>query len=399
MEMEINLQQYVDIVLRRWPIVLAVFLVATLVATVVSFNQPSRYEASVSLVEETYEVLDTPRLSSLDKTVVKLYPTLAKSDAVEQAVVQTLESSLSEDEKVPGALLPMVSVVEDRDDASFFQIKVQADKPKKAVQIANAWAEQYVQIASSLQPDWGPQLEAAAQDLQSAEETLAAFERESGLGLTLDIVADTGEDEPYLLLGARSREFEMKADLLAEQRLVHDRLLFLLDRAEQARETGGTVSGLLIQLMGEGVLGETGQLLDEAVVGQEDLDVLISLLRTEVAEVSDTVDELALDVEELQTELVQEKLELERLVRARDLAEAAYRALSNQVEGAELSLTRTQVLSEAARSKTVGPNREMSILLSAALGLVGGILAAFCLHYLHGMRSGAPAEPSPSDDR
>jgi uncharacterized protein involved in exopolysaccharide biosynthesis len=70
-EMEISLQDYVDVILRHWPVVLAVFLVATVVATAVSFLQPSIYEASTTLVEESYEYLDTPRLSSRDRTVIK----------------------------------------------------------------------------------------------------------------------------------------------------------------------------------------------------------------------------------------------------------------------------------------------------------------------------------------
>ena len=399
MEMEISLQDYVDVVLQHWPVVLAVFLAATVVATAVSFLQPSIYEASTMLVEESYEFLDTPRLSSRDRTVIKLYPTLVKSAAMENAVAEALESSLSAAEKAPGALLAMVTLVEDRDNPALFQIKVGADDPNKAVQIANAWAEQYLQIASSLQPDWGPELEVAAQSLESAEEALAAVERESGLGVTVDLVDDGDEGQPYFLLGTRGREFEMKALLLAEHRQAHDNLLLLLDSAQQAKEAGGTIGDLPLYLLSEGLLSERGQLLVEAVGAQEDLDALISLLRREEAAISDTVDDLALDVEQLQAELVEDKLELERLVRARDLAEGTYEALRNQVEGVELFETRTQVLSEAAKPRLVGPNRELNIVLGAALGLAGGILAAFAVHYLQGIRTGAPAAPSQVDDR
>jgi len=394
MEMEISLQDYVDVVLRYWPVVLAVFLVATAVATVASFLQPSVYEASTTLVEESYEIVDTPHLSSRERTIVKLYPTLVKSTAVENAVAETLGPVLSADERSPGALLRMVTVQEDKDNPALFQIKVRADDPNKAVQIANAWAAQYLQIASSLQPDWGPQLEVAAQSLESAEEALAAFERESGLGVTVDLVDHSDEAPPYLLLGTHGREFEMKARLLAERRQALDNLLLLLDSAQRAKEAGGTIGDLPLHLLSEGLLGGTDQVPLEAGGAQEDLDTLISLLRREESALSDTIDELALDVEQLQSELVEDKLELERLVRARDVAEGTYEALRSRVDGAELFTPRTDVLSGASGPRLIGPNRELNIALGAALGLAGGVLAAFAVHYLQEIRTGPSAGPS-----
>ena len=397
MEMEIDLQDYVDVVFQHWPVVLAVFLAATVMATVVSFLQAPAYEATTTLLEESYEFVDTPRLSSLDRTVVKLYPTLVKTGAVENAVVESLGPVLSADERTPGALLAMVTIVEDHDNPVLFQIKVRTDDPNKAVQIANAWAEQYVQIASSLQPDWDLQLQATAQNLESAEEALAAFERESGLGVTVDLVDDVVQGQPYLLMGTRGREFELKALLLAEHRQTHDNLLLLLESAQRAQEAGGTIGDLPHHLVSLGLLGGREQVPVDAVGGQEDLDTLISLLRREESAVSDTVDDLALDVEQLQAELVDDKLELERLVRARDLAEGTYEALRSKVQGAELLETKTQVLSEAPKSQLVGPNREFNIVLGAALGLGGGVLAAFALHYLQGIRTGHSARRSQVD--
>lgn len=102
MEIDIDPQYYVDVVLRHWKVVIVVFLVATLAAGAASFVQQPTYQATVILTEETYEFYAVPRLSSLDKTVVKLYPTLASTESVESRVIGVLGPSLSAIEQRPG---------------------------------------------------------------------------------------------------------------------------------------------------------------------------------------------------------------------------------------------------------------------------------------------------------
>jgi uncharacterized protein involved in exopolysaccharide biosynthesis len=393
MEMEINLQDYVSIVLRRWKLVLVVFLAATVVAVVASSLQPAVYEATVTLIEQSYEFWDVPRLAPLDRIVVKLYPTLARTEAVEDRVAEALESSLSPAERIPGALLSMVTVREDRDNEALFQIKAQANDSDKAVQIANSWAEQYLQLVGGLEADpssqeahWGSQLvEAAEQELESVEEELTTFRQETGLGLAWDL----GGDEAFIVFGARGLELERKLLLLAEHRHAQDKLLLLLQRARQARQDGAGIEDLPLQLLNAPVIVDRGQLSIELVREQEDLDSLIALLQTEEELISEVVDELAPEVQQMQEELAEDKLQLERLSRARGIAEGAYRALTNEVQEAQLYQSRTQILSRATRSKLVGPNRRLNIMLGAALGLAGGVLAAFAAHYFQRIRKRA----------
>lgn len=379
MEMEINLQDYMDVILRRWKVVLVVFLAATVVATVVSFLQPSTYEATVTLVEQTYEFWDAPRLSSLDRTVVKLYPSLARTEAVENRVIAALGSTLSPQEKTPGALLSMVTVQEDRENPALFSIKVQANDPDKAVLIANTWAEQYVQTSNTVETAWSSQLEVVEQNLEAAEEALAIFERDTGLGL----IEDPGGDEALvvIVLGAGGVELEREVLSVAEHRQAHHNLLLLLERAQQAKEGGGGIEDLPLQLLNTPPIIDRGQLSVESVREQGNLDTLIQLLQAEERIVSDVVGELATEVERLQEQLVRDKLELERLTREKYLAEGAYTALTNEVRESELFRSRTEVLSPASRSKFVGPNPKLNIVLGAALGLAGGVLAAFALEY------------------
>lgn len=383
MEMEISLQDYVGIVLRRWKIVLAVFLTATVVATGVSFLQPATYEASVTLMEETYEFSSGPELQLSDRTVVKLYPALGRTEAVEKRVIEALEPVLSPAERNPGALLSMVTVREDKDNPALFQIVVQAHDPDKAMELANTWAEQYLQVAGGLAVDWSSQLEVVEQNLESAEEELASFDQESGLGLVLGAEGD----ETYLLLGPRSLEFERRALALAEHRQAHDNLLLLLERAQQAKEAGGGIEDLPLQLLSTPAITDRGQLSVELAREQGDLDTLIQLLQAEEQIVSDVVDDLATGVQQVQEELAQDKLAHERLTRAKYLAESAYSALTNKIQESQLFRTRTQIIGEAARSKPVGHSPWLNVIAAGVWGLLVGIMLALGVDYLLSRRA------------
>lgn len=385
MEMEFNLQDYVAVILRHWKVVLIVFLAATATATLASFLQPSVYEASVTLAEKSYEFLDAPRLESLDKTVVKLYSTLALTEAVENKVVEALEPTLSPAETIPGTLMGMVTVRGDRDNPSLFQIKARADDPDKAVQIANTWTEQYLQVISNVEPPWTFQLQIVQQNLEAAEEALATFRQETGVRL----IGDPGGDEAYIIYGLRGMELETKLLILAEHRQARDNLLFLLERAQEAKEADYGIDDLPLQLLNVPVIVDRGQLSAELVREQGDLDTLIGSLHAEEEIVSEVIDELIPEVEQLQEQLSQDASEFERLTAERNLARGAYNAVTNEVQEAQLFETRTEILSTATRAKFVGPNRKLNIMLGAALGLVGGVLAAFAAQYFRGVRKRA----------
>lgn len=385
MEMEFNLQDYVDVILRHWKVVLIVFVAATVTATLASFVQPSVYEATVTLMEESYEFYDAPRLSSLDRTVVKLYSTLALTEAVEDKVVEALEPSLSPAETVPGTLMSAVTVREDKDNPSVFRISARADDPDKAVQIANTWTEQYLQVISNLEAPWTSELQIVQQNLESAEEALATFRQETGVRL----IGNPGGDDAYIIYGVRGVELERKLLLLAEHRQARDNLLLLLERAEEAKEANDGIEDLPLQLLNVPVIVDRGQLSIEFVREQGDLDTLIRSLEAEEEIVSEVIDELIPEVEELQGQLSHDASEFESLTAERDRARGAYTAVTNEVQEAQLFETRTEILSRATRAKSVGPNQKSTIMIGAALGLVGGVLAAFAVQYLPGIRKRA----------
>jgi uncharacterized protein involved in exopolysaccharide biosynthesis len=382
MELELNAQYYLDVVLRQWKVVLVVFIVATLAALAVSLIQEPTYEATVSLAELTYDYFDVPRLSPLDRTVVKLYPALARTEAVESRVVEAIGSSLSAAEKTPGTLMSMVTVREDKDNPALFRIRVQANDPGKAKLIANTWAEQYMEEVGTFQLALSSELETVKQGLESAEAALTEFREETGLGL----VEEPGSDQAHAILGPRGVLLAKQIDLLAEHQQARDNLRLILESAQLARDTSGSIDDLPLQLLNNPAISERGRLSAELVRDQETLEDAIQLLLAEENAISGVIDQLDNGVEQLRQELAQDQLELERLMRDRDLAESAYKALSDEVQISSVFQANTQILSRATAARLLGPDPKMNVILGAALGLAGGVVAAFAVQYLQDVR-------------
>jgi len=377
MDSDLDLSYYGSIVLRHWKAVVIVFVVATLAAAVGSFMQEPAYQATVTLTEQSFEFYDVPRLASLDRTVVKLYPTVARSEAVEAQVIEALDDTLSLEEQTPGVLLSKVTVREDKDNPAIFRISVEAGSPEKAVLIANAWAEQYVDEVAEFQMVWDTQLQLAEEALRAAEEELTSFRADTGLIL----VEDSDGETSIVALGPLAMELEKRLDSLAEHRVASDYLRLLVEDARLARDSGGSIEDLPLHLLNASVIAQRGVVTVESVERFQSMDSVIQVLESEQEIINATMSQLSSDVEALQQDLAEEQLELEQLTRQRDLAEGVYKALVDEIQEGGLFQTNAQILGRATRAKPVGANPVVNVALGAVLGLVGGLVAAFALEY------------------
>jgi capsular polysaccharide biosynthesis protein len=377
MDADLDLSYYARVVVRHWKAAVIVFVVATLAAALVSVMQHPAYQATVTLTEQSFEFYDEPRLAPLDRTVVKLYPTMARSDAVEARVIEALGESLSLEERTPGVLLLRVTIREDKDNPAVFRISVEAGSPEKAVLVANAWAEQYTEVLAGFQMDWDAQLRAAEDALRTAEEDLTSFRADTGL-----FVIDDSDGDPLVgASGAVGVELEKRLDSLAEHRVASDNLRLLIEDARLARDAGRGTEDLPLHLLNAAVIAQRGVVTMESVERLESMDSVIQVLESEQAIIDATMSQLSRDVEGLQQNLAEQQLELEQLTRSRDLAEGVYKVLSDEIQEGRLFQTNAQILSRATRAKPVGPSPVVNSALGAALGLVGGLVTAFALEY------------------
>ena len=193
MEEEIDLREYIVVIVRRWKWILGITLVAVVTAAIVSFFLLSPvYEAKAGVVivksrsevvfEPKYRTLTEEELGSLAIDINarrKALEALVKSSSVAAEAITKLGSTLEPEERDVNILLEMV---ETEADGDFIGIKVRGKDPGKIAAIANAWGEAYEQYANGLYSsrpqslgDIQTQVTEVASSYQEAEEALARF--------------------------------------------------------------------------------------------------------------------------------------------------------------------------------------------------------------------------------
>lgn len=397
MEEEIDIKEYLGLLRRRWRIVLVLFLVTVAAATAVTLLQPSAYEARVRLMERSYTLSPGPQLQSLDERAGqadKMYPLYAKSGSVEGRVIERLESILSPAEKVPGVLRRRVRLVT-RDDPAIFDIVVTASSPDKAVQIANAWAEEYVAWVKESSQGLGGEAELVSQELSDAEERLTAaeealddFQQETGIAIV------SSAFDPYARFGAKGKELEQKILLLASHRVAQDNLSLLIKSAEEMKRSGGKASDLPLELLSAEAIANRGQLSIEQIAEQgEDIDAVIALLEGEEEIISNVSEALSAEVGDLQAELISLNDQVTLLQREKSGVLSIYQASRNKLEELRIRQATVGILGEATAShQPVGLGRPRSIGLGVLLGLFIGIVGGLLLDYIQGHEAGERPE-------
>jgi uncharacterized protein involved in exopolysaccharide biosynthesis len=177
MEEEVDLRQYIEVLIKhRWLIIAGTVLAAlsAFVVTVLfrasyyaAMNQQAHRQALVALVE---------------------------NGAIATQIVERLEGELDAEEQNPARLLEMVSGEfrktgtgsQAETNVDFIEIKVESSDPAKAARIANAWAQVYVDYVNELysrRPESytsvQKQVITAQETHEQAEEALTAFIAES----------------------------------------------------------------------------------------------------------------------------------------------------------------------------------------------------------------------------
>jgi len=414
----IELRQYLAVIRRwLWLIVLGTFLAGG-TALVVSFLMTPMYqaEAGVLIVTAGSEIILEPRYRTLTEEDLapiinmqerrKALTALVTNTAIASQVIGELGSILEPEEREIG---PLVEMVKAELDGDLIRILVEADSPKKATAIANAWAQAYEGYVNSLYvrtaqspADLQIQADEALNEYQKAEAALTEFLGNNQIAaLTDEIGAKDATLEDYY---AAERSLER---LLADAKTLRESLGEGAPSSTTARNSlallllRAKASTLFSSLPVEpqvspGLPAELQVLLDQQIQTAEhpaqqlsELDTLIANLEVRQEQVQALIDEgyLQQEILKLQEQLEREHATQRELTSTRDLAWDAYQVIVRKVAEVGMAAQAEETLVRLAVPATepenpIRPRKKLNTLLGSVVGAMLAVGVVFIVEYL-----------------
>lgn len=391
MEEEIDLRQYLELLLRHWKWIVGASVGAAVLALVISLLLPPTYEATALVVvtrpqyvmnfDERFETTSNPQ------PAYKAYPELAISGDVVEALWQTLAPQWPDLETVPNLREHLTA--EAGADPSLIRLVVKAKTPEEAAHIANTWAEIFTSKANLIYGRGPEQLAFFETQLQQSQTELEAAETA--------LIAFQGEDQVEILRNRLDSARQTQADYLREQRsiayLVQDVQSL---RAQLAGQSSGYTTSLADQMTAlflqiKAFDAQTSAPIQlqinspEALSGKSTteqiafLDDLVKVLEERSTESEQRLAEVEPQILALQQQVQQAAIELDRLTRTRDVARETYMTLARKVEEARIAAQEgghVLLASQAsAPEKPVSPRKLINTVAAGALGFMLSVVA------------------------
>ncbi|MGQ9554024.1 MAG: GumC family protein, partial [Anaerolineae bacterium] len=182
-EDEIDLRDYVNVLLKYWWLVLGVPLLALIVAGIYGFliAKPG-YQATalVAITSPRYIVQFAPEFETVPlnqrQVPLKAYPMLATSGELLQRILPKVSERLPEEQRTVTALRSMVSAKSGQ-DASIIELTVSSGDPELAAFIANIWADDFAAMVEEVYGQSASEIASFEEQLQQAEARRQAAEQ------------------------------------------------------------------------------------------------------------------------------------------------------------------------------------------------------------------------------
>jgi uncharacterized protein involved in exopolysaccharide biosynthesis len=402
LEEEIDLREYVEVLLRQWKWIAALAVVAAGAAFVVSLLLSPAYEATALVVvtKPRYVMRFDERFETINdiQQPYKAYPSLAESDDLLLKTMAALNPSLSEEAQGLNAFRKKVEAASG-DDPSVVELRVTDADPELAARIVNTWAGVFVEQVNILYVEtaqdaqfFEAQLAEADIALQKAEQALIEFQRRNQAGvLSAQIDALKGQLSAYLE-AQNAIELVMQDAASLKARLA-------LQEGSAAPALADDLAVLLLQIE---ALSLENQVPLQLQIGGDNpvssvtkgeltvfLDGLTTTLRNQSVELESNIAQVKPEILRLQGEIEQFNVEEDRLTRARDVARDTYTTLARKVDEARIAAQdesgEVRLASAAAvPTRPVSPRKLLNTAVAGTLGLMLGVFGAFALEWWQG---------------
>ena len=413
-EEEIDLREYINVLLKRKGIIIIIFLIAIIAAAMVSYF----------IIEPVYQAntvitVSKPKIgnSIVSEPSLEDYKNLITDNALEEELIQKLNLNKPPFELTPYDLEQMLTI-ELPKNTNLIKMNLQASNPKLAKDIINTWATLFVEKNKKLYFDEvkkakisvEDRLKHAEQDFFEIEEKVIKFSETINVEL-VELIEDEVmyKIENILsyevmhkienILGYKLRLVDIQLSLEKEKARKEQIVTAINEQEKILKLNKSIVDNQFFQQLISNITDDNLEIANLTYVSEEinpiyynlaqqliSTNISINSLIVEENQLTQNIVDFNASLEELKKELTEKKLILSQLNREYSAKEKLYNNLYKQAE--EIRLTETaeadllKISSLAYEPRVpIKPNKKLNILIAGVLGLFVGIFVAFFLEF------------------
>jgi len=398
-EEEIDLREYINVLLKRKGIIILIFLIAVITAAIVSFF----------IIEPVYQAntvitVSKPKIgnSIVSEPSLEDYKNLITDNVLEEELIQKLNLDKTLIEVTPYDLERMITI-ELPKGTNLIKMNLQASEPKLTKDIINTWATLFVEKNKRLyfdevkmaKTDIEEKLKLAEQDFFEIEEKLMKFNETDNV----ETIEDEIEYKAIKILTFKSRLINIQLSLEKEKAKKEQIITEMNEQEKILKLNKSIVDDQFFRQLIPNIADANLEIANLTYVSEVtnpiyynlaqqliSTNISINSLIAEENQLKKNINDFSASLENLKKELTEKKLILAQLNREYSAKEKLYNIFYKQAE--EIGLTETaeedllKIASLAYEPKSpIKPNRKLNILIAGVLGLFVGIFVAFFLEF------------------
>ena len=402
-EEDIDLREYINVLLKRKGIIILIFLIAVITAAIASyFIIEPVYQANVVIMVSKPEIEN----SIVSEPSLEDYKNLITDNVLEEELIKKLNLNKPPIELTPYDLEQMLTV-ELPKDTYLIKMNLQFSNPKLTKDILNTWAALFVEKNKRLyfdevkkaKTDIKDKLKLAEQDFFEIEEKVKKFNETDNVKTTEDEI----EYKTTKILDFKSRLIDIQLSL-EKEKAGEEYIITAINKQEKILKLNKLIVDdqffrqLLPNITEDNLEIANLAYISEVInpiyynLSQEltSANILINSLKAEENQLKKNINDFNLSLEALKEVLKEESTEsksiLLQLNREYSVKEKLYNNFCKQAE--EIWLTEATEedllkISSLAYEPTapIKPNKKLNILIAGVLGLFVGIFVAFFLEF------------------
>jgi uncharacterized protein involved in exopolysaccharide biosynthesis len=415
-EQEVELRNYINVLVRRKKLIIGITLVAVLVSGILSyFVLPPVYEASGSLLVNpkgasvnitSLEDLLSP-LSYLPQISVATYSVIIKSKDIEKKVFDELNLSSSPYNLTLSNFDSMIKV-ENPANTTLIKVYVQYKDPDLAQKIAKSILNETLLYITDLNTTQfqssKSQLEGqflnAKKELENAQKALADFNSKKDNLDSLNRQRSSYVDalnsylSDLLLLNSQIAQYENQLSSTRAELKKESKYLTL----EKSIIDDPLLSQLAQQLVNENIIYLSGLKVNSEEINpiyedlrskEENYTITLSGLKAKKTSLENLATTAQEKIHQLDEAINSKQLELNDLNRKVDMAQTYYSTISsNYLQSSLMPLSPVTISEEPVLpEKPVKPNKKLNVAIAGVAALFFSILLAFFLEYWYRTKS------------